>query len=269
MAALRRRRDMSIGLLNLQGCAGCALQLRAAGAILVGGGNTTNMLAWVAAYDITTVPWGALNTGNFTSPSQTTPPTQSGGSIAGALSGSQNQLHALNTSQPSSPGPCTIGDDGDPVVYRAQALLPFPTAYYIMAWGVPMDSALSATCGAPAFFAAQGCIYPQQPDINYPMIVDLPIPDDTLDSSILVQNYNLGLITPGAGYSNGNGSLFAVEQDLNWGAAGHVCGFGDTTPVCSPIGMNGLGPNWNNTAICFNTATPSAVDPFTGIVEPP
>jgi hypothetical protein len=211
------------------------------------------MLAWIKAYDINNVPWGAIQTGYFLAPSETSPSSQSGGPIAGALTGSQNALNYLNNEQGP---PCTISGAADPVAYFAQALLPFPTAYYIIAWGGPMDANLSAACGQPVFWVAQGCIYPQQSDDQYPMIVDLPIPDDSLDASILVQNYYIGIITPGAGYSSMNGPLFAVQQDL----AG-------MTPTTS--NMNGFGPNWNPNAICSNTASPSLADPFTGEEEDP
>jgi hypothetical protein len=244
---------MSIGIINLQACTPCGLYLRAIGAELVGGGDTTNMLAWIAAYDINNVPWGAIQTGYFLAPSETLPSSQSGGPIAGALTGSQNQINYLNNEQ--SP-PCTITQDSDPSAYFAQALLPFPTAYYIIAWGGPMDASLSAECGQPVFWIAQGCIYAQQSADNYPMIVDLPIPDDTLDNSIQVQNYYIGLIQPGAGYSSINGPSFAVQQDL----AG-------MTAISA--NMNGFGPNWNPSATCYNTASPSLADPFTGEEEDP
>jgi hypothetical protein len=109
-----------------------------------------------------------------------------------------------------------------------------------------MNASLSASCGSPAFWVAQGCIYPQQPDDNYPMIVDLPIPDDSLDTSVLAQNYYIGIIQPGAGYSSMNGPSFAVQQDL----AGMTA---------SNSHMNGFGPNWNPSAVCY--ASPE--DPFT------
>ncbi len=175
------------------------------------------------------------------------------GPIGGALTGSQNALRFLNNEQ--SP-PCSISGAADPVCYRAQALLPFPTAYYIIAWGGPMDASLSAECGQPVFWVAQGCIYSQQSGDQYPMIVDLPIPDDNLDGSILVQNYYMGIITPGAGYNSMNGPLFAQQQDL----AG-------MTPVTA--NMNGFGPNWNPSVICYSTAAPSLADPFTGEEEDP
>jgi hypothetical protein len=245
---------MSIGIINLESCTPCGLYLRAVGGVLVGGGDVTNMLAWIAAYNIDTVPWGSLWTGNFLSPSENpTPPTCpsggcSGGGIGGALTGSQNQLRALDSIYGP---PCTVYPSGVPVAYRAQALLPFPTAYYIIAWGIPMDASLSLTCGSPAFWVAQGCIYPKQPDDQYPMVVDLDIPDDTLDASILVQNYYIGLITPGAGWSNMNGPQFAVQQDLAGMTAVN-------------IGMNGFGPNWNPSAVCHASVEPSTSDPFIG-----
>ena len=250
---------MSIGILNIQGCAACQLQLRAVGAELVGGGDVTYMLSWIAGYPIQDVPWGSLWTGYFLSPAEDpTPPTApsggaSGGPIAGALTGSQNALSYLNNEQGP---PCTISPAADPVAYRAQALLLFPTAYYIIAWGGPMDASLSAECGQPVFWVAQGCIYPQQPDDSYPMIVDLPIPDDTLDTSILVQNYYIGIITPGSGYNSINGPLFAQQQDL----AGMTA---------ATSNMNGFGPNWNPSATCYNTASPGLADPFTGEEEDP
>jgi hypothetical protein len=242
------------------GCAcGETPLLRVAGAILIGGGDITNMIAWIEAFDITTVPWGNYNTGNFTSPSQTTPPTQSSGLIAGAFTGSVNQLKGLDVRQ--SPPGCTIAASGTPNAYRAQAYLPTPTAYYIVAWGDPMDASLSETCGNPAFWVAQGCNFEQEEEAVYPMIVDLPIPDDTLDASILVQNYYLGIITPGAGYNNMNGPLFAEQQDLiGMGAPGYTL---------NSVGMNGFGPNWNPAAVCANTISPSDVDPFTGVYDPP
>jgi len=250
---------MSIGILNLQGCASCALQLRAVGAELIGGGDVTNMLEWIAAYPIQDVPWGAIQTGFFLSPTEKpaapTCPSGgcSGGPIAGALTGSQNELRYLNNEQVP---PCTISPSPDPIAYFAQALLPFPTAYYVIAWGGPMDASLSAECGQPVFWVAQGCTYPQQPDDQYPMVVDLPIPDDSLDSSILVQNYYIGLIVPGSGYNSINGPLFAQQQDL----AGMTA---------STSNMNGFGPNWNPSAICGNSAAPSLDDPFTGEEEDP
>jgi hypothetical protein len=238
---------MSIGTLTLTpgGCIACGYYLRGVGGVLVGGGNPANMVDWINAYDMDTLAWNSLQTGNFTAPSQTTPPTQSSGGISGAITGSQNQLRTLTSTQAP---PCTITDDNPPVAYRAQALLPFPTAYYIIAWGLPMDAALSASCGDPAFWVAQGCIYPQQADDKYPMIVELQIPDDTIDSSILVQNYYLGIIQPGSGYNSMNGPLFAMQQDLAGATA-------------ASLNMNGLGPNWNPSAVC--DASPD--DPFTGL----
>src|SRR5580658_6917447 len=184
------------------------------------------MLAWIAAYDINKVPWGAIQTGYFLAPSETSPSSQSGGPIAGALTGSQNALSYLNNEEGP---PCTTSPAADPVAYFAQALLPFPTSYYIIAWGGPMDASLSAQCGQPVFWVAKGGIYTPTAGDEFPLIVDLPIPDDTLDGSVLVQNYYLGIITPGVGYTSMNGPLFALQQDL----AG-------MTPATS--NMNGFGP---------------------------
>ena len=64
---------MSIGIITGP-CIACAYNIRAIGAQLEGGGDTTNMVNWVNAYDITTVDWGNYHQGNFTDPSQTTPP---------------------------------------------------------------------------------------------------------------------------------------------------------------------------------------------------
>jgi len=261
---------VSIGTINLSGCAppgGCGdcsagpnvPTLRGIGAVLVGGGDTTNMLDWIANYvanDINNIPWGALVTGNFTAPSQTSPPTQSNGPIGGALTGSQNELHYLNNEQGP---PCTIYPASDPVAYFVQAYLPTPTAYYIIAWGGPMDASLSAECGQPVFWVARGCIFAQQANsAEYPMIVDLPIPDDTLDTSIQVQNYYIGIITPGAGYSSINGPSLAVQQDL-------------TGVTAASLNMNGLGPNWSSSIAnpCYSTIAPSTADPFTGEDDDP
>jgi hypothetical protein len=229
------------------------LQLRGVGAVLVGGGDINNMVKWIQDYPIYEVAWGALFTGNFTDPSQTTPPTTSSGPIGGALTGSQNELNYLDNEQGP---PCTIYPSPDPVAYRVQALLPLPTAYYIIAWGGPMDASLSAECGQPVFWVAKGCIVPQQADDRYPMIVDLPIPNDTLDDAIQVQNYYIGIITPGAGYSSMNGPALAVQQDL-------------TGCTAASLNMNGLGPNWNPSAIGSLSTYPSWVDPFTDSDDEP
>jgi hypothetical protein len=241
--------------------------LRAIGAEFLGSvseaSDYNNMVEWVYNFvssgAIDLIPWGSVQTGLFYEKTQTSPTSTQNGPISGVLTGSQNELWIASSTAPNytlSNPPCyalpAAADDGAPgVVYFAQAYLPTPTAYYIIAWGGPTDASLSAECGQPVFWVSSGCIFPQQADDQYPMIVDLPIPDYSLDTSILVQNYYIGIITPGAGYSSMNGPSFAVQQDL-------------TGVTAASLNMNGLGPNWASSIAnpCYAATSPSLNDPF-------
>jgi len=248
-------------------CSKPELALRAVGGEFLGAvseaSDYNNMVEWIYDYvqsgAINGLPWGTLKTGLFYTKTQTNPTSIQSGPISGVLTGSQNELWIASSTTPnftfSSP-PCyalpAAADDAAPgVAYFAQAYLPTPTAYYIIAWGGPTAASLSAECGQPVFWVSSGCIFPQQPDDQYPMIVDLPIPDYALDTSILVQNYYIGIITPGAGYSSMNGPSFAVQQDL-------------TGVTAASLNMNGLGPNWAGSIAnpCYATTYPSLNDPF-------
>lgn len=236
-----------------------------------------NMIAWIEAFDITSIPWGAEWDTYFFDASHTTPDSQNGGPMV--YTGSVNSLWIPSSTTPNYTAgapPCYIlpiaAFDGSPgLVVKAQAILQKPTKYCIIAWGSPTDASLSATCGDPDLWVAQGCIYPQQADSAYPMIVDLPIPYYLLDASVSVVNYYIGFITPGAGYNSMNGPTLAVEQDLNWGPPGSEFTSGVTCPGLNGCAtdMNGIGPNWNQNAICYSTTYPSTVDPFTGVYAPP
>ena len=284
---------MSIGSLSVSSGSGCGCNcelwpaLRFVAAQLNadsypgGASDFDNALGWIAGYDITTIPWGGYINGLFSNAGQTEPPSTQTGPSLDAYYGSQNFINALNAEQAP---PCTVAFApiyGDfPSAARGQAYIPFPTAYYIMAWGTPTDAALSLSCGSPDFWIAQACKFAQQPDDQYPMIVDLPIPDDTLDGSVFVQNYFIGIITPGIGYGSVNGPSFndfnadnlwapgnagpTILQDLDWGTPGSSTG-----GQLAALNMNGLGPNFNSAATCANTVSPSKVDPFTGEEEDP
>jgi hypothetical protein len=231
-------------------CASIGLSLRLIGfeSTMNVAGDQTNMLNWAANYNIDSVAWGEQWTGYFTSYDQTEPPTQSGGPATGQ-GGSYNYLDGCSGTGP----PCTVAHTSTPSAFRAQAYLPTPTAYYIVGIGngPPCDS-------GPSYWLGVGCIFPQLADSNYPMIVDLPTPDDLVDDYIFVQQYYIGIITPGAGYSYINtGVPFAVQQDLNFTAA--------------QVNMLGLGTNWAASIAnpCYATPQPSIADPFTGDNDDP
>jgi hypothetical protein len=109
---------MPIGTFFSFNCISCAYQIRSIGAQLPGGGDTTNMVNWVNAYDITTVPWSDYHQGNFTDPSQTTPPTTSDTSCASGACSPQNGIECVGPADED--GNCTSVQCATPLVQRSQ-----------------------------------------------------------------------------------------------------------------------------------------------------
>jgi hypothetical protein len=245
---------MLIGTLGY-GCIACAYQIRSIGAQLVGGGGTTNMVAWVNSYDITTVAWGDYHQGNFTDPSQTTPPTTSDANCVSGACSPQNGLLCVGPADED--GNCTIVNCATPLVQRTQYLIPIPIAYYVIAYGTSISAAPldERSCGEGGDWFSMGCIYPIQAASNYPLTVDLPIPDNTLDETILVQNYYLGIIVPGVAIP-GSGVLAAEITFLP--------NLSSLTP--SNAGVAGFGASWAASigSPCYGPID----DPFTGS-DPP
>jgi hypothetical protein len=244
-----------IGTFLSYGCVPCAILQRSIGAQITGGGSTANMVAWVNAYDITTVPWGDYHQGNFTDPSQTTPPTTSDFSCTSGACAPQNGL--LCVGAPDEDGNCTIVDCPTPSVQRAQYLLPVPIAYFVIAYGTSISAAPldEQSCGEGGYWFSEGCIYPIQSASDYPLTIDLPIPDNTLDATILVQTYYLGIILPGATIPAGGvlSSAISILPNLS-----------SLTP--SNAGVSGFGASW---AGSIATACDGPIDdPFTGS-DPP
>ena len=143
-----------------------------------------------------------------------------------------------------------------PLVQRTQCLIPVPTAYYVVAYSTSISAAPLEfrSCGEGGDWFSMGCIYPQQSSSDYPLTVDLPIPDNTLDPTILVQNYYLGIIQPGATIP-GSGVLSAEITILP--------NLSSLTP--SNAGVAGFGPSWAGSISTPCDATPD--DPFDG--DPP
>jgi hypothetical protein len=190
---------MAVPLLSSCGCVPCGFQLRSVGAELEPGGDFTNMVAWVNLPfpDIDTIPWGQCLTGGFTDPSHTVPDGTAYNLCDGGVGYPTNltQCVGFNEDGTACVGgqPCAV-----PTVYRTQFYLPFPTAYYVLAYGSSITASEYADCGGGGYWLSRGCIYPQQDDDQYPMIVELNIPESSLDDTIQVQFYFLGPITPGA-----------------------------------------------------------------------
>jgi hypothetical protein len=233
------------------GCMPCAYAIRSIGAELDPGGDFTNMVNWVNAYDITTVPWGTTRTGYFISPSATTPdgtpadiPSEGGAGYPTNLT----QCVTFNEDYTACVGnqPCPL-----PIVYRSQFYIPFPTAYYVLAYGTSISASGYADCGAGGTWISAGCIYPQQAADQYPMIVDLPIPDSTYwdseDPTIQVQYYWLGIIDPGATLPGAG--VFAVNMTP-------IPNLTSLTP--DNAGVTGFGSGWNPNQVCYGNVN----DPF-------
>lgn len=252
---------MSLPLVSTCGCQPCAYKLRSVAGILPGGGDPTNMIAWVNGYNLSGLAWGALYCGSFSDPSHTTPdsivtyeqPTGSGvgqpfnATIVGVFNEGDGDPY------------CTTGDYAQPTVSRTQFYLPFPTAYYVLAFG-PDNIPDNSCANSGGNYLAAGCIYPQQADSNYPMIVELPIPDTTLDTgdggTVIVYGYYLGIIQSGKVYGDFNiGVNFTFLPDLNF-----------TLAEIEGGGISGLGSNWS--ASIANPCYAGPDDPFTDS-EPP
>jgi len=245
---------MSIGALGY-GCITCAYQIRSIGGQLVGGGDTSNMVAWVNAFDITTVPWGIYRQGNFTDPSQTSPPGTSDGNCSAGVCSPQNGLLCVGPADED--GNCTIVACATPLVQRSQYFIPFPIAYYVIAYGTSISAAPldERACGEGGDWFSMGCIYPIQDATDYPLLVDLPIPDNTLDATILVQGYYLGIIVPGSTIPGGG----VLSQEISY-----LPNLSSLTP--SNAGVAGFGASWAGSisASCYGPID----DPFTGS-DPP
>ena len=243
---------MSIGVLSY-GCVTCAYQIRSVGGQLNGGGDPTNMVAWVNAYDITTVAWGDYHQGNFTDPSQTSPPTTSDAACSTGACNPQNGL--LCVGGPDGEGHCTIVACTTPLVQRSQYLIPIAVPYYVIASGQSINQEGGACNGAGGSWFSMGCIFPAGSPGNYPLLVDLPIPDNTLDAAVLVQSYYLGIIVPGATIPGGG--VFSQEITI-------LPNLSSLTP--SNAGVPGFGPSWAGSisASCDGPID----DPFTGS-DPP
>jgi len=233
------------------GCTTCAYQIRSVGGELEPGGDPTNIVNWTNAYDITTVAWGQCLTGYFTDPSHTTPDSTGTNPCTGGVGYPENLTSCVGWNEGFTactyPNACAI-----PTVYRSQFLIVVPTAYYVIAYGndISNNPPEYRNCGEGGDWFASGCIYPLLADTSYPLIVDLPIPDNTLDTTIAVQYYWLGIIQPGA--SIPGGGVFTTNMTI-------LPNLSSLTP--SNAGCAGFGPNWAS-----SIATPCdgpVNDPFT------
>jgi len=236
-------------------CVPCAYQIRSVAAFLESGTDFTNIINWVNAYDITTIPWGTYLQGTFTTSSATTP--DAGTATVPCTGGTGYPINLTSCVGWNEDFTACVTGAACPttLVARSQFFLPVPTAYYVIAYGTSISLVPEEylNCGEGGTWLAQGCISPQQADSDYPLIVDLPIPDNSLDDTIQVQYYWLGIIKPGTGYG-GEGGIFEdnmqVIQDLNFTA--------------EQAAVAGFGAAWNPSQVC--DATPD--DPFTGS-DPP
>jgi hypothetical protein len=130
-------------------------------------------------------------------------------------------------------------------------------AYYVIAYGTSISAAPlgERSCGEGGYWFSMGCIYPIQDASKYPLIVDLPIPDNTLDETILVQNYYLGIIQPGATIPGGG----VLSTEITF-----LPNLSSLTP--SNAGVAGFGASWAGSIStpCYGPID----DPFTGS-DPP
>ncbi len=246
--------DMTIAASSACGCANCGYMMRCVGAELGPGGDPTNIINWTNAYDITTVPWGNRLTGYFSDPGHTSPDNLATNGCTSGIGYPENFTQCVGWNPDYTAcvccQPCSV-----PTVYKSQFYLPLPTAYYVIAYGTSINISPEPNCGQSVNWFARGCIYPQQSDDQYPMIVDLPIPDPTMDDTIQVQQYWLGIIQPGASlppygiFGSGNMSILPDLASL--------------TPTNGVFA--GFGSSWNPSQTC--DAPPD--DPFTGAAEWP
>ena len=240
------------------GCVNCGYQMRSVAAEIGAGGNMANCVDWVNSYDWTANPlaieWGQLVTAYF--PDETYTSYTGTPAVNAATSGlgyPQNEAWTVQWNEGFTACVVTESAVGGSIVAKSQFYLPLPTAYYVIAYGPDISNSETPDCGESANWFAQGCIYPQQADDQYPMIVDLPVPDPSLDDTILVQFYWLGPIAPGAPlpphgiFGSGNMSILPNLTSI--------------TPANA--GFTGKGPSWNPNQVC---AGPT-VDPFNGEAE--
>lgn len=241
---------MSIGILSSCGCVPCGNLIRSVGARLTPGGDTTNMLAWVNAFDLASIPW---NTGvgyDFSTAALTSPDT---GPYSYGPYYATNGLYTVGYNEDYTG--CVVIDSSEGYVTRCQCYLPFPTAYWVIAYGPPVTvDGFTGPCGSGGYYLSRGCIFAEEEPADYPLTIDLPIPDTTLDDTILIYGYNLGIITPGAGFPE----------------SGPLAGFFPILPSLSGlngdnINASGFGPDWASSiaAPCNGPID----DPFTG--DPP
>jgi len=245
---------VSIGAFGY-GCVACAIQIRSIGAQLNGGGDAAHIVNWVNSYDITTVGWGDYHQGNFSNPSETTPDSTSDADCSSGACSPQNYLVCVSSSDGGVT--CDTAPCGTPMVNRTQYLIPVPLSYYVIAYGTSVSAAPPEyrSCGEGGDWFAIGCIFPAGSPGSYPLTVDLPIPDNTLDATILVQNYYLGIISPGATIPGGG----VLSEEITI-----LPNLSSLTP--SNAGVAGFGASW---AGSISTACQGPIDdPFTGS-DPP
>jgi hypothetical protein len=242
---------------------------------------SAGMISAVNAFDITTLAWGTQNTITY----------EPGGSTTNSITSAswlwpQNYqyiaygypcskvtywsvLPSSSTFQPSSPVTTGAGS-----FVRCQVYIPEPTAYFVIAYGAystcvgeqnPDCISYCITnpfnCGR-GLDTSQACIYPQQSDDAYPLIVDLGIPDQSLDSEVVVNNYGFGLINSSSSYPTswctGSGGQGYVDN----GCSG-ISGFFQTMPGIAyvsayPGSCGCAGAMYNTGQVCMS---PSG-DPF-------
>jgi hypothetical protein len=244
---------------------------------------STGMIAAVNAYDITTIPWGSIAVITY----------EPGGSTSVAVSpisapapwfpaqNYQYQAAPLRSSSLCSQiltwttyGPGNNVFPNGASFSRCQIYLPFPTAYYVIAYGGMLTATgqqnpsctFGLSCGYNS--VSQACIYAEQSSSDYPLIVDLAVPDQSLDSSVCVNNYYFGLITPGSpagsGFCNEGGEAGPPGGFWYNSGCNEVEGFQNTTPDISELaaaaynGCGCCGPMYSASQIC--SAPPA--DPF-------
>jgi hypothetical protein len=148
------------------------------------------------------------------------------------------------------------------LVQRTQYFIPIPVGYYVIAYGTSISAAPldERSCGEGGDWFSMGCITAALSLDAYPLLVDLPIPDNTLDDTILVQNYYFGTIQAGATIPGGGvlSTPWTILPDLS-----------SLNP--SNAGVAGFGASWAGSIASYcggvNTDGDILGDPFTG--DPP
>jgi len=238
------------------------------------------MLAYVHAFDLTTIPWGTQLQATLAADGVTWSTylfPQDGDPLGTFLAWPTNTQYVTGLSGSSCEKILWFDIDGGYMngmqVSKCQVYLPIASPYYVFAYGAWLTPAGQGgpdctcasggtcyECGANGMFLSQGCIGTAG---SGPMIIDLGVPNQGFDTDVLIVSYVFGLIDPSATLepfcSDSGGPAFYDRRGL----AASFGNFGTTQPslgfrAAFPAACSCNGPLWEPGQACGATTA----DPF-------